>query len=112
MDGQTVERLRDDGTSDGQNQHRALRLLSLGQPPIRFGALSNPETDGGGIRGISELIILDEIMHRVKRTQELDTTPLPADYFDLVCGTSTGGYEFCSFVCPFIRLPDADVGIV
>lgn len=104
MEGQTIERPRDDETSDRQNQHRALRLLSLGQPPIRFGASSNLETDGGGIRGISELIILDEIMHRVKRTQKLDTTPLPADYFDLVCGTSTGGYELYSFIYPLYTI--------
>jgi patatin-like phospholipase/acyl hydrolase len=46
-----------------------------------------------GIRGISELIILDEIMNRVKQTQKLHTTPLLAEYFDLICGTSTGGYQ-------------------
>lgn len=55
--------------------NRPLRLLSL---------------DGGGIRGISELVILEEIMHRV--SQELNVpTPLPADYFDMIGGTSTGG---------------------
>jgi len=48
-------------------------------------------TDGGGIRGMSELIILDEIMHRVQRKGNLATVPLPADYFDMICGTSTGG---------------------
>lgn len=46
--------------------------------------------DGGGIRGISELVILEEIMHRVGRLGNV-SKPLPADYFDLICGTSTGG---------------------
>lgn len=55
--------------------NRPLRLLSL---------------DGGGIRGISELVILQEIMHRVGRVMKVET-PLPADYFDMICGTSTGG---------------------
>jgi hypothetical protein len=55
--------------------NRPLRLLSL---------------DGGGIRGISELVILQEIMHRVGRALKVET-PLPADYFDMICGTSTGG---------------------
>ncbi|KAL2856133.1 acyl transferase/acyl hydrolase/lysophospholipase [Aspergillus pseudodeflectus] len=55
---------------------RPVRLLSL---------------DGGGIRGISELTILAEIMHRVKVEQQLDVVPLPAGYFDMICGTSTGG---------------------
>jgi patatin-like phospholipase/acyl hydrolase len=67
-------------------QDRPLRLLSL---------------DGGGIRGISELVILEEIMHRVNQVlkQETPSLPgqkenislLPADYFDMICGTSTGG---------------------
>ena len=77
--------------------NRPLRLLSL---------------DGGGIRGISELVILEEIMHRVDRVlkkeqllpgrvlkeatpllpgQKEETSLLPADYFDMICGTSTGG---------------------
>ncbi|KAM3066473.1 hypothetical protein ACMFMG_012057 [Clarireedia jacksonii] len=59
----------------GESSNRPLRLLSL---------------DGGGIRGISELVILEEIMHRVGRSQNLPTL-LPADYFDMICGTSTGG---------------------
>jgi hypothetical protein len=71
-----------------------LRLLSLG---LSQNSLSGPrltgEADGGGIRGISELVILEEIMYRVRRVEHLDYDPLPADYFDMICGTSTGGYE-------------------
>jgi patatin-like phospholipase/acyl hydrolase len=48
--------------------------------------------DGGGIRGISELLILNVIMYRIRRVKKLSYEPLPADYFDLMCGTSTGGY--------------------
>ena len=47
--------------------------------------------DGGGIRGLSELIILDEIMKRIQHDEGLSDTPLPCDYFDLMGGTSTGG---------------------
>ncbi|KAF9940702.1 hypothetical protein BGZ67_007043 [Mortierella alpina] len=47
--------------------------------------------DGGGVRGIASLIILDEIMKRVQKRLNLDQTPLPADYFDLAAGTSAGG---------------------
>ncbi|EPE02605.1 kinesin light chain [Ophiostoma piceae UAMH 11346] len=47
--------------------------------------------DGGGIRGLSELLILEEIMSRIKRDRNLDYDPLPADFFDLIGGTSTGG---------------------
>jgi hypothetical protein len=52
---------------------------------------SSHVSDGGGIRGISALVILDEIMHRLQRAENLPSAPLPADYFDLICGTSTGG---------------------
>ncbi|TVY57821.1 Calcium-independent phospholipase A2-gamma [Lachnellula suecica] len=40
---------------------------------------------------MSELIILQEIMHRVERKGKLTSAALPADYFDMICGTSTGG---------------------
>jgi len=55
---------------------RGLRLLSL---------------DGGGIRGLSELIVLREIMRRIKHDEGLDEAPRPCEYFDLIGGTSTGG---------------------
>lgn len=47
--------------------------------------------DGGGIRGICELRVLDEIMKRVQKAQNLASIPRPCDYFDLMAGTSTGG---------------------
>lgn len=48
-------------------------------------------TDGGGIRGVSELVILHEIMKRVQFDLKLPDLPPPCDYFDLIGGTSTGG---------------------
>ncbi|KAI1734175.1 acyl transferase/acyl hydrolase/lysophospholipase [Xylaria scruposa] len=47
--------------------------------------------DGGGVRGVSELLILSELMLRIKRNNELQSTPKPCEIFDLICGTSTGG---------------------
>ncbi|KAK3382112.1 hypothetical protein B0T24DRAFT_660893 [Lasiosphaeria ovina] len=47
--------------------------------------------DGGGIRGLSQLVILDEIMNRIKYDLDVDEDLLPADFFDLIGGTSTGG---------------------
>ncbi|XP_006461642.1 hypothetical protein AGABI2DRAFT_151295 [Agaricus bisporus var. bisporus H97] len=65
-------------------------------PPLRLLAL-----DGGGIRGLSELLILKEVMHKLmfeeneKRKKDgekpLSALPKPCDYFDLIGGTSTGG---------------------
>ncbi|KAG6825286.1 hypothetical protein H0H92_004161 [Tricholoma furcatifolium] len=47
--------------------------------------------DGGGIRGLSSLLILDEIMQRIQKQEGLSTIPKPCEYFDLIGGTGTGG---------------------
>jgi patatin-like phospholipase/acyl hydrolase len=64
-------------------------------------SLSKHRTDGGGIRGLSELLIIREVMRRLmveenaKRekggTELLSELPKPCDYFDLIGGTGTGG---------------------
>jgi hypothetical protein len=41
--------------------------------------------DGGGVRGVSELHILKVLFGN-------DGTVQPYKYFDMMCGTSTGGY--------------------
>ena len=62
------------------------------EPPLRILSL-----DGGGVRGISSLYILKELMaqiarqHRAEHSQSQALSPRPFDYFDLICGTSTGG---------------------
>jgi patatin-like phospholipase/acyl hydrolase len=43
--------------------------------------------DGGGVRGLSALIILQELMEKINP----DCPPKPCDYFDMIGGTSTGG---------------------
>ncbi|KAH8803418.1 acyl transferase/acyl hydrolase/lysophospholipase [Xylogone sp. PMI_703] len=47
--------------------------------------------DGGGIRGLSEILILKELMLQVQLHNGLDFTPEPWQCFDFMCGTSTGG---------------------
>jgi len=47
--------------------------------------------DGGGVRGLSSLLILRDIMEDVGQTRETFETPRPSEYFDLIGGTSTGG---------------------
>ncbi|KAF8218140.1 FabD/lysophospholipase-like protein [Mycena galopus ATCC 62051] len=47
--------------------------------------------DGGGIRGLSMLIILEDLMYKLKVADNLPDVPRPCDYFDLMGGTSTGG---------------------
>jgi hypothetical protein len=48
---------------------RSLRLLCL---------------DGGGVRGLASLYVLKRLLSYIG-------DPKPCDYFDLICGTSTGG---------------------
>ncbi|KAG6867448.1 hypothetical protein C0995_004918 [Termitomyces sp. Mi166 len=62
-------------TDTSQIQH-GLRLLSL---------------DDGGVRGLSELFILKEIMHRLKHLEGAESLPKPCDYFDIIGGVGTGG---------------------
>ena len=41
---------------------------------------------------MSELIIIEELMERLKWIEQLSEVPIPADRFDLIGGTSTGGF--------------------
>ena len=59
-----------------EREKRGVRILAL---------------DGGGVRGLSSLMILEEIMKKVQLQANLDEVPYPCAYFDLICGTSTGG---------------------
>lgn len=53
--------------------------------------------DGGGVRGISSLCVLKELMAQTSRQRAADnpnepkSAIRPCDVFDLICGTSTGG---------------------
>ncbi|KAI9776691.1 MAG: hypothetical protein M1839_009418 [Geoglossum umbratile] len=62
--------------------------MASDQQPLRLLSL-----DGGGIRGLSSLLILQRIMHVLHQKAELDEKqPLrPCEYFDIIAGTSTGG---------------------
>lgn len=68
---------------------RPLRILSLGKYPLShgFAILTILLPDGGGIRGLSSLLILKHLMKRINK----DNPPRPCEYFDLIGGTSTGG---------------------
>lgn len=46
--------------------------------------------DGGGIRGMSSLYILERVMEKIK-AQTPGEDRKPSEYFDLIGGTSTGG---------------------
>jgi predicted acylesterase/phospholipase RssA len=76
---------RADG-DDGCNK-RPLRLLSLGASD-HIHMLQDAHAlviDGGGVRGVSELQILKVLFGNNGEVK-------PYKYFDMICGTSTGGY--------------------
>ena len=49
--------------------------------------------DGGGVRGLSTLYILQSIMDRLNQERKKTNLPAvkPCEVFDLIGGTSTGG---------------------
>ncbi|CAE7123276.1 unnamed protein product, partial [Rhizoctonia solani] len=54
--------------------------------------------DGGGVRGLSSLVVLREMMYRIHGLEKEDTPKeslRPADWFDLIAGTGTGGVSAC-----------------
>ncbi|CUA78387.1 Kinesin light chain [Rhizoctonia solani] len=50
--------------------------------------------DGGGVRGLSSLIILQEFMHRVENANGGKMIH-PYEHFDVIAGTGTGGISAC-----------------
>jgi patatin-like phospholipase/acyl hydrolase len=55
------------------------------------------DADGGGVRELSSLIILRWIMYTIEPTDNLYNITKPCDYFDMICGTSTGGFARSDF---------------
>jgi|SRR5947207_9942379 len=47
--------------------------------------------DGGGVRGLSSLYMLSDIMEEIRKKMGETKAPRPCEYFDLIGGTSTGG---------------------
>ncbi|KAK4194319.1 acyl transferase/acyl hydrolase/lysophospholipase [Triangularia verruculosa] len=68
--------------------HQGNNLTPQWQTPIRILSF-----DGGGIRGLSSLLMLRKIMKQIAEDEKIEDAKSlrPADYFDLICGTSTGG---------------------
>jgi hypothetical protein len=93
---------------DATRGSEPLRILSLGEPRLLFDP--NPKLspqllqrathadtilailpDGGGIRGLSSLLILEDVMEKLRAAQGRSAVPRPCQVFDLIGGTSTGG---------------------
>lgn len=48
--------------------------------------------DGGGLQAKSTLLILDELLNTIVRTNGLERKPRPCDVFDVIAGIGTGGW--------------------
>ncbi|CUA75393.1 Nephrocystin-3 [Homo sapiens] [Rhizoctonia solani] len=67
--------------SDKKNSGKGLNILCL---------------DGGGARGLSSLVVLREIMHRINSKRGEGAKLLqPYEHFDVIAGTGTGGISAC-----------------
>jgi hypothetical protein len=80
---------------DNPLNETGLCLLSLGTNPrnSKFSPLLTWSSDGGGVRGLSTLLILQALMVTVNEERAKDGHPIvkPCELFDLIGGTSTGG---------------------
>ncbi|RSL81495.1 hypothetical protein CEP51_005792 [Fusarium floridanum] len=67
--------------------------MTGGPSPLDESGLCMLSFDGGGVRGLSSLYILDHIMRHLNHERALAGQPAkkPCDIFDLIGGTSTGG---------------------
>ncbi|KAJ5190029.1 Acyl transferase/acyl hydrolase/lysophospholipase [Penicillium cf. griseofulvum] len=63
----------------------------VGRSPLDTDGLCLLSLDGGGVRGLSSLLILKDIMTQLNSAREDSEVLKPCDVFDLIGGTSTGG---------------------
>lgn len=61
--------------------------------PLNQDGLCVLSLDGGGVRGLSTLLIVKALMAKVNAERKKDGQPYvkPCELFDLIGGTSTGG---------------------
>lgn len=67
--------------------------IAHGEPSLDEAGLCLLSLDGGGVRGLSTLLILKRLMERtnaVRKDAGLNSVK-PCELFDLIGGTSTGG---------------------
>lgn len=63
----------------------------LGPSPREASGLCLLSLDGGGVRGLSSLLILRDLMSQLNAERDDNQVLKPCDVFDLIGGTSTGG---------------------
>jgi hypothetical protein len=51
-----------------------------------------PFSDGGGPGVISQLLIVNELMHQIQWKLKLEDVPRPCDYAEMMVGSGLGAY--------------------
>lgn len=64
----------------------AMNASKSGQIDMRVLSL-----DGDGVRVLSSLLVLRDLTFALRKDLNSVDLPRPCEYFDLICGTSTGG---------------------
>lgn len=67
---------------------------SFQSSPLETNGLCLLSLDGGGVRGLSSLLILKDLMTQLNSKRSGQPPVKPCDVFDLIGGTSTGGYVY------------------
>ncbi|CAE6509541.1 unnamed protein product [Rhizoctonia solani] len=63
--------------------------------------------DGGGVTGLSSLLILKELMSRAQKKDRRDTVPKPCELFDTIAGTGTGAISAVMLGRPRMEIDEA-----
>lgn len=71
-------------TLDFLEHSLTIHLEVMAAPQVSIPHLRLLSLDGGGVRGLASLIVLKKLLAMVG-------APKPCQFFDMICGTSTGG---------------------
>ncbi|KAH8822492.1 hypothetical protein DL96DRAFT_1684203 [Flagelloscypha sp. PMI_526] len=58
--------------------------------------------DGGGLRAISQALIVRDMLHRLEDDHQLSHPAKACDYFDMICGSGLGG--LLAIMCGILRM--------
>ncbi|KAH8799500.1 hypothetical protein DL96DRAFT_1824232 [Flagelloscypha sp. PMI_526] len=58
--------------------------------------------DGGGLRAISQALIIRDMLHRLEDDHQLSHPAKACDYFDMICGSGLGG--LLAIMCGILRM--------
>jgi hypothetical protein len=77
---------------DSESWSKKRQLSTAGSQTLSTAMDCLLSLDGGGVRGLSTLYILKGLMDRLNHELKPPSPVKPCEVFDLIGGTSTGGY--------------------